>query len=372
MGGTERRTPSSAQSPVSPISLPSGCSGGGAEQRASQPASRVDRRRPPRRGGYRRCGSSRLRAVSAAHRRRGSRDRGARARRPMPTASISGSRRGSPGQFRSRRWSACSPSTSHRADRLANDRVRAADGARTSCLHRRSSVGTASCRPSRRCSTRAVQSRVSVSRHRTRCRPIRTPVAASVPACRCRSTAPGGSSGAVRLSGRTITSSRPTSATRTTSSCGGSVVPIAAPGRRTRTTGPGGNPCSRRSRRPCRGSGRRRPRQPAAGAGREPDGSSRQPRGAWISATGSTHCWRTCRRAASGSEPAIPCAGEPSSGSPATPGTPRSRTSTFTCRTQPDLFSGARGLPVSFVDYLADGRRVARGTPLQGQFIQRG
>jgi len=35
------------------------------------------------------------------------------------------------------------------------------------------------------------------------------------------------------------------------------------------------------------------------------------------------------------------------------------------------LFAGARGLPVSFVDYRADGRRVVRGTPVQGQFIER-
>ena len=33
------------------------------------------------------------------------------------------------------------------------------------------------------------------------------------------------------------------------------------------------------------------------------------------------------------------------------------------------LFGSARGLPLAFVDYLADGRRIARGTPLQGQFI---
>ena len=33
------------------------------------------------------------------------------------------------------------------------------------------------------------------------------------------------------------------------------------------------------------------------------------------------------------------------------------------------LFAGARGLPVSFVDYSADGRRIARGSPVQGQFI---
>jgi len=44
----------------------------------------------------------------------------------------------------------------------------------------------------------------------------------------------------------------------------------------------------------------------------------------------------------------------------------------FHVQDRPDLFGGARGLPVSFVDYLADGRRVVRGTPVQGQFIQRG
>ncbi len=43
----------------------------------------------------------------------------------------------------------------------------------------------------------------------------------------------------------------------------------------------------------------------------------------------------------------------------------------FHVQDRPGLFGAARGLPVSFVDYLADGRRVARGTPVQGQFIQR-
>ena len=43
----------------------------------------------------------------------------------------------------------------------------------------------------------------------------------------------------------------------------------------------------------------------------------------------------------------------------------------FHVQDAPGLFSGARGLPVSFVDYRVDGRRVARGTPVQGQFIQR-
>ena len=43
----------------------------------------------------------------------------------------------------------------------------------------------------------------------------------------------------------------------------------------------------------------------------------------------------------------------------------------FHVQDRPGLFGGARGLPVSFVDYRADGRRVARGTPVQGQFIAR-
>jgi hypothetical protein len=34
------------------------------------------------------------------------------------------------------------------------------------------------------------------------------------------------------------------------------------------------------------------------------------------------------------------------------------------------LFGSARGLPLAFVDYLADGRRIARATPVQGQFIR--
>ena len=43
----------------------------------------------------------------------------------------------------------------------------------------------------------------------------------------------------------------------------------------------------------------------------------------------------------------------------------------FHVQDRPGLFGAARGLPVSFVGYRADGRRIARGTPLQGQFIQR-
>jgi murein DD-endopeptidase MepM/ murein hydrolase activator NlpD len=35
-----------------------------------------------------------------------------------------------------------------------------------------------------------------------------------------------------------------------------------------------------------------------------------------------------------------------------------------------ELFRRARGLPVSFGGYVADGRRVGRGTPVQGQFIR--
>jgi murein DD-endopeptidase MepM/ murein hydrolase activator NlpD len=33
--------------------------------------------------------------------------------------------------------------------------------------------------------------------------------------------------------------------------------------------------------------------------------------------------------------------------------------------------SGAMGLPAQFIDYLANGERVARGEPLQGQTVQR-
>jgi murein DD-endopeptidase MepM/ murein hydrolase activator NlpD len=36
----------------------------------------------------------------------------------------------------------------------------------------------------------------------------------------------------------------------------------------------------------------------------------------------------------------------------------------------PRLFA-ARGLPVVFRGYVADGRRIARGTPVQGQFLER-
>lgn len=43
----------------------------------------------------------------------------------------------------------------------------------------------------------------------------------------------------------------------------------------------------------------------------------------------------------------------------------------FHVQDRPELFAGARGLPVSFVGYRADGRRIVRGTPVQGQFIER-
>ncbi|MBA2296823.1 MAG: hypothetical protein H0W14_02140 [Actinobacteria bacterium] len=42
----------------------------------------------------------------------------------------------------------------------------------------------------------------------------------------------------------------------------------------------------------------------------------------------------------------------------------------FHIQARPVLFGSARALPVSFVAYAADGRRVGRGTPVQGQFIQ--
>jgi len=38
---------------------------------------------------------------------------------------------------------------------------------------------------------------------------------------------------------------------------------------------------------------------------------------------------------------------------------------------RPGLFGSARGLPASFVGYRADGRHVARGTPVQSQFIRK-
>jgi murein DD-endopeptidase MepM/ murein hydrolase activator NlpD len=34
------------------------------------------------------------------------------------------------------------------------------------------------------------------------------------------------------------------------------------------------------------------------------------------------------------------------------------------------LFGSAKGLPVRFTDYLADGRAVRRGSPVQGQFVE--
>lgn len=40
-------------------------------------------------------------------------------------------------------------------------------------------------------------------------------------------------------------------------------------------------------------------------------------------------------------------------------------------RTTEVVSSELGGLPVSFVGYRTDGRRVARGTPVQGQFFQR-
>jgi hypothetical protein len=43
----------------------------------------------------------------------------------------------------------------------------------------------------------------------------------------------------------------------------------------------------------------------------------------------------------------------------------------FHVQDRPALFGAARGLPVSFRSYVADGRRIARGTPVQGQFVIR-
>jgi hypothetical protein len=44
----------------------------------------------------------------------------------------------------------------------------------------------------------------------------------------------------------------------------------------------------------------------------------------------------------------------------------------FHVQNRPALFGAARGLPVAFSDYTADGRRVARGSPVQGQFLSPG
>jgi len=43
----------------------------------------------------------------------------------------------------------------------------------------------------------------------------------------------------------------------------------------------------------------------------------------------------------------------------------------FHVQDRPGLFGAARGLPISFGNYRADGVRVARGAPVQGQFIQK-
>ena len=42
----------------------------------------------------------------------------------------------------------------------------------------------------------------------------------------------------------------------------------------------------------------------------------------------------------------------------------------FHLQDRPTLFGAARGLPVAFAGYAADGRTVARGTPVQGQFLR--
>ena len=43
----------------------------------------------------------------------------------------------------------------------------------------------------------------------------------------------------------------------------------------------------------------------------------------------------------------------------------------FHLQDRPGLFAGARGVPISFVDYRANGGRVDRGSPIQGQFVER-
>ena len=42
----------------------------------------------------------------------------------------------------------------------------------------------------------------------------------------------------------------------------------------------------------------------------------------------------------------------------------------FHVQDRPMLFGAARGLPISFAGYAADGDRVVRGTPVQGQFLR--
>ena len=175
---------SSARSPASPTSSPSACSGGGVERRAV-PVARAARAvallvAVGVAGGR----SAGLRAVAAAHRRRGARGRGARRGRRRRRASSRASRRELAravplARGRARRWTR----RSHGADRRPVGRVGAADGARPARLRRRPPLGQADDRAPGRARRARERSRGSTSPRRARCRATRTPVAGCVPAC---------------------------------------------------------------------------------------------------------------------------------------------------------------------------------------------
>ncbi|MBA3245999.1 MAG: M23 family metallopeptidase, partial [Actinobacteria bacterium] len=119
-----------------------------------------------------------------------------------------------------------------------------------------------------------------------------------------------------------------------------------------------------------RGSHGRNPRQPAAGAGREPKRPRRQSRRARSRqrrvrvagphAEGSVRV-RAGQRVRAGDVLGL-------TGNSGNSSEPHLH---FHVQDRPGLFGSARGLPVSFVGYRADGRHVARGTPVQSQFIRK-
>ena len=129
---------------------------------------------------------------------------------------------------------------------------------------------------------------------------------------------------------------------------------------------------ARAGRRRRRRSGRRDSRQPAAGRGGEPGSSRRGTTSSSTSGTASTRCWRTC-------EGERPRAGGPArsarrrarglSGNSGNSSEPHLH---FHVQDRPALFGAARGLPVSFVELPRRRPAVARGTPVQGQFVERG
>ena len=171
------------------------------DRRGEAPAC-VDRGRA--RGARRRPGA-RIPCLDGAHPRRGPRrlhaDRGRQGE-----AAVRGVHAGVPPPGHAAAADAADQVDDRRlADRRSARRIGSAAFTRRGHLPGRPRVGSENARDRARSSTARAGSAAGRSRSASRFRPTRTPATGSTPSCGCRSTEPGGSSGAGRPSGRTTT-----------------------------------------------------------------------------------------------------------------------------------------------------------------------